>query len=164
MGMARRAGSGNRQAKQGQRKRSLERIGLTGWAVAGHHSWQKRRNGKRNAAGAITHAPKEWSGEARKYEEHHSMLAKQAELDAIREGLESIEVEVPVCEVCDCHSDQNPRVADERILNEALEYWLPNVSLNGRPILGDDYDHIISDEWWDDDYYAGTGYGERDDD
>ena len=58
--------------------------------VAGHHSYAKGHGGG-NKVGAISHVPKEWGSKARKEEEHMTMIAKQAELDAIDEGLSEVE-------------------------------------------------------------------------
>jgi len=133
MGMARNAGSGNGTAKAKQRQRSLDRQGLSFWAIAGHHSWRKGHGGG-NKVGAITHAPKEWGSKARKVEEHDTMLAKQAEMDAIAEGLDA-------WEDFGSYRDDYLDEMDAELLNDALASDLTNVSFNGQPLESFDYDY-----------------------
>lgn len=85
-----RNGGNNRSARAAQSARSKAQIGITPYASTGNRNGSPR-TGKRNPTGATTHAPKEWGNTARKEEEHLTGLAKQAEVDAIREGLDDYE-------------------------------------------------------------------------
>jgi hypothetical protein len=108
----------------------------TGWA-SGHHSYPKGHGGG-NKVGATTHAPKEWGSKARKEEERLTGLARQAELDAIAEGL---------AEAWGWR-DGSPSMDDlnEEYLSDAYVFGVTGVTLNGEP---------FADDWYDDyDYEA----------
>lgn len=81
-----RNGGNNNNTRARQGRQSRERAGQGRWGLAGHHSWAKGHGGG-NKIGAITSPLGEWSSKGRKEEEHNSFAAKQAELDAIAEGL-----------------------------------------------------------------------------
>jgi len=131
MGYARRASSGNATAKGIQRRKTHAHKGLSIFASSGHHSYPKSR-GKRNPTGATTHAPKEWGREHRKEEEHLTGLARQAELDAVREGLAEAWGHDPGS------LDSFMEDLNEEFL-ESVYFDVPGVTLNGQP-LAEDYD------------------------
>lgn len=96
--------------------------------TAGHHSYPKGHGGG-NRAGAITHAPKEWGSKARKEEERLTGLARQAELDAIDEGLSEAE-EVAFADAANCWDD-GPEALDWSYDDVAGN---PYVLVNGEPV------------------------------
>ena len=123
---------------------SRERDGHGRRGFAGHHSWPKRRGGG-NKTGATTHAPKEWGPQHRKEEEHLTMLAKQAELDAIAEGLfESAEFD-PAEHGFEFRQYMLDHQAEE-LLEAALTDDIPFVTINGIPLPHEDV-------FYDDDFY-----------
>ena len=123
----------------GQSRRAQEAGG--GYA-SGHHSYPKGHGGG-NKVGATTHAPKEWGSKARKEEEHLTGLARQAELDAIAEGLaEAWEAERE--RQYDPDADYYMEDLSDKLL-DTVEDPIPGVTLNGQP-LAEDYDEA----YWDD--------------
>ena len=91
MGMARNASSGdNGRSRWKARKLAASEVGITVPGTGWGNKHNARRRGHRNPTGAITHAPKEWGVENRKWEERTTGLAKQAELDAIAEQVAEI--------------------------------------------------------------------------
>ena len=126
MSLTRRNGGNNQTTRARQARQSNVANGQTAWGYPGHHSWAKSRGGG-NKVGATTHAPKEWGSKARKEEEHLTMLAKQAELDAISEGLVEIaeeeygyEPRVPEC----CTDDLEEGAAAAGVLLNGMYCWL----------------------------------------
>lgn len=134
-----RNGGNSTSTRFSQSLESRDRDGHGRSGFSGHHSWAKGRSGGRNKTGATTHAPKEWGRKARKEEERLTGLAKQAEQDAIREGLvemgwDSYEIE---------QYFQSLRDAD--LLDEAFDACLPDaITFNGLPVTS-----LEDDEWLD---------------
>lgn len=134
-----RNGGNSNRTRLAQSAESRERDGH-GLGFSGHHSWKKGKSGG-NKIGASTRPLLAWSASERKYEEHHSFAAKQAELDAISEGLAAAwEEEFGPYRF-------SPDYVSDQLLDDAIVDGLPpGVTLNG--LSYDPYD-----------YYEDDGYG-----
>lgn len=134
----RRNGGNNTRTRAAQSRESRIRDGHGAFGFAGHHSYPKSRGGG-NKTGAITHAPKEWGSQNRKEEEHLTGLAKQAELDAIDEGL---------IEIVDFDPAEDAYLRFQNRLDELDNEFRSQdaaplgVMLNGQPISYDEYDYF----------------------
>lgn len=84
-----RNGGNSNRTRMAQSGQSRDRDGHGRFGFSGHHSWKKGKSGG-NKIGASTMPLGGWSASDRKYEEHHSFAAKQAELDVIQEGLAEV--------------------------------------------------------------------------
>ena len=125
-------GGNNNTTKFAQRTASRDAAGHGRHGFAGHHSWRKGHGGG-NKIGAITSPLGEWSAKGRKEEEHDSYAAKQAELDAIAEGLaEAWEEEYGY------PSRFTPEYVSDQILEDVYGEYIPGVSLNGVQFDGHD--------------------------
>lgn len=131
-------------AQSGQ---SRDRDGHGRFGFSGHHSWKKGKSGG-NKIGASTMPLGGWSASDRKYEEHHSFAAKQAELDVIQEGL------AETWEDDFWPTRFTPEYVSDQLLDDALGGGLPpGVLFNGQPL--DEYDDNVHHP--DDSYYDRCG-------
>jgi len=121
-----RNGGNSNRTRAAQSAQSRERDGHGRFGFSGHHSWKKGKSGG-NKIGASTMPLLGWSASERKYEEHHSFAAKQAELDAIRDGLDAI---VPLPDEPFRWSAED---VSDALLDDALSDGLPpGVTFNGQ--------------------------------
>jgi hypothetical protein len=138
----RRNGGNNFSTRWKQSRESRNRDGHGESGFAGHHSYSKGRGGG-NKVGAITAPNKEWSSKGRKEEEHLTGVARQAELDAVAEGLVEVVDYDPAEEAYRHYQDMLDQMSDE-LWEGAYQVVPTGVTIDGRPIWSD-YDYGYDD-------------------